>query len=184
MAKGANVALTKEIPGLTGVIVGVSFDAGAERALGDNLAMLTVLCGADKRALSDDHVVHFNQMVSADLSTAALEQTRGDDAEQVEVDLAAVPPEIERIVFILYVGEGSGGRRTLGQLRRCTLRLLNLADGAAITSTVDLSQGLNNETAVSLGELYRHQGDWKFRVLGAGYSSGLAGVARDFGITL
>ena len=83
MAKGANVALTREVPGLKGVVVGVDWDAGAERFLHDSLTLLTVLCGSDRKAISQRHVVHFNQMVSADLSTGQVEQAMGGDDEQV-----------------------------------------------------------------------------------------------------
>ncbi len=184
MAKGANVALTREVPGLTGVVVGVDWDAGAERFLHDSLTLLTVLCGSDRKALSQDHVVHFNQMVSADLSTAHVEQVMGDDDAQVEVDLNGVPDQVERLVFVLYVNEGGGGRRTLGQLKKLVVRVLQLGNGAPVVSTVDLAPGLAGETALTLVELYRHSGDWKLRVLGAGYSDGLKGVARDFGVDL
>ncbi|MBC9957952.1 TerD family protein [Yimella sp. cx-51] len=184
MAKGANVALTREVPGLKGVVIGVDWDAGAERFLHDSLTLLTVLCGSNRKALTQDHVVHFNQMVSSDLSTAHVGQAKGDDDAQVEVDLAAVPQDVERIVFVLYVNEGGGGRRTLGQLRKLVVRVLNLDGGASLISTNDLVPGLSGETALSLVELYRHGGDWKLRVLGAGYSDGLKGVARDFGVHL
>src|SRR5690606_13017463 len=40
------------------------------------------------------------------------------------------------------------------------------------------------ETAFIGGELYRRQGKWKFRAVGQGYASGLAGLATDFGITV
>lgn len=184
MAKGANVALTREVPGLKGIVVGVDWDAGAERFLHDSLTLLTVLCGSDRKALSQHHVVHFNQMVSADLSTGQVEQAMGGDDEQVEVDLAGVPDEVARIVFVLYVNEGGGGRRTLGQLKRLVVRVLDLDSGNSLVSTDDLVPGLGGETALSLIELYRHSGEWKLRVLGAGYSDGLKGVARDFGVSL
>lgn len=184
MAKGANVALTREVPGLKGVVVGVDWDAGAARFLHDSLTLLTVLCGSDRKALSQNHVVHFNQMVSADLSTGQVEQAMGGDDEQVEVDLAGVPDEVQRIVFVLYVNEGGGGRRTLGQLKRLVVRVLDLDSGNSLVSTDDLVPGLGGETALSLIELYRHSGEWKLRVLGAGYSDGLKGVARDFGVSL
>ena len=184
LAKGANVALTKEIPNLSGIVVGVRWDAGTERVLAENLTLLTLLCGADPKVLSQEHAVYFNQLVSADLSTAQLEQAMGGDTEQVEVELSGVPAAVERIIFIVYVSEGSGANRNLGQLRDCTLRVLNLATGAQIISTVNLAAGLSKETALTLAEVYRHAGDWKFRVLGAGYSNGLAGVARDFGVAL
>ncbi|WP_145229640.1 TerD family protein [Rudaeicoccus suwonensis] len=184
MAKGANIALRREIPNLTGVVVGVAWDGGGERSLTDNLALMTILVGADGRALSPDHVVFFNQLVSADLSTAQLQQALGGDDEQVEVDLDAVPAEVERIVTVLYLSEGSGNTRTLGQLRSLVVRVLNLDGGASIISTVNLADGLQSETALKLIELYRHNGEWKLRALGLGYTAGLAGVAKEFGVPL
>lgn len=184
LPKGANVSLSKEIPGLTGVVVGVDWDTGGERALGDNLALLTLLAGADGKVVSQDHVVHFNQLVSSDLSTAQLEQALGGDDEQVEVELSGVPESVQRIVFVLYLSESGTGRRTLARLRSCIVRVLNLQGGAQIIASANLASGLDAETAISLAELYRRGGEWKFRVLGSGYSSGLAGVARDFGVRL
>ncbi|NNG38345.1 TerD family protein [Flexivirga sp. ID2601S] len=184
MAKGANIALRRELPDLKGVVVGVSWNTGGERSLDDNLALLTVLVGADGRALSPEHVVYFNQLVSADLSTAQLEQALGGDDEQVEVELDAVPDDVAKIVFVLYLSEGGGSSRTLGQLRSLVVRLLNLDGGASIISTVDFADGLGNETALKLVELYKHNGDWKIRALGLGYSAGLAGVAKEFGVPL
>ncbi|MGZ4516537.1 MAG: TerD family protein [Mycobacteriaceae bacterium] len=40
------------------------------------------------------------------------------------------------------------------------------------------------ETAMIYGELYRHQGDWKFRAVGQGYASGLAGIIKDYGVNV
>lgn len=34
------------------------------------------------------------------------------------------------------------------------------------------------------GELYRRSGQWRFRAVGQGYASGLAGLATDFGISV
>ena len=184
MAKGANIALQRELPDLRGVVFGVDWDAGGERVLDDNLTLLTVLVGANGMALSPEHVVHFNQLVSADLSTAQLEQALGGDDEQVEVELTGVPNDVAKVVFVLYLSEGSGSSRTLGQLKHLVVRLLNLDGGASIVSSVDLADGLTGETALKLAELYRHNGQWKLRVLGMGYSSGLHGVAKEFGVPL
>lgn len=184
MAKGANIAFSRELPDLRGVVVGVSWNTGGERALGDNLALLTLLVGSDGRVRSQDQVVFFNQLVSSDLSTAQLQQALGGDDEQVEVELDGVPQDVARIVFVLYLSEGSGSSRNLGQLRSLVVRLLNLDGGASIISTVDFADGLSNETALKLVELYRHNGEWKLRALGLGYSAGLAGVAKEFGVDL
>lgn len=184
MKRGTNVALTREIPGLTGVVLGVSWNAGAETALDESLVLATILCDASSRALSDEHFVFFNQLSSPDLSVQQLETALGPDKEQVEVHFAAVPPEVQRIVVVLYVNEGPMPRRTLGQLRSCVLRVLNLDGNNELVRTEDFAPTLEAETALAMGEVYRHDGDWKFKVLGDGYPKGISGIAGDYGLAL
>jgi tellurium resistance protein TerD len=184
MKRGANVALTREIPGLTGIVLGVDWDAGAERPLADNLVVATILCNSANKALSDEHFVFFNQLTSPDMSVAQLEEAMGSDDEQVEIDLNAVPADIFRIVIVLYINEGGTQRRTLGQLRACRVRVLNLADNVELVRSENLAPTLSTERAVALGEVYRHNGDWKFKVIGEGYSKGIAGIAVDYGVAL
>jgi tellurium resistance protein TerD len=187
MKRGANVALTREIPNLRGLVLGVKWDAGAETVLADNLVFAVVLCGADGRARSDEDFVFFNQLASPELSVQQLDQALGGDAEQVEIDLAAVPADVDRIVAVVYVNDSPAHRRTLGQLRSCVLRVLDLADNRELVRSEDLAPGLSSETALVLGEVYRNRdpsGGWKFRVLGQGYAKGVAGIAADYGIAL
>lgn len=184
MARGANVSLTREIPGLTGVVLGVRWDAGSESVLADNLVLATLLCDRGGRVLSPEHFVFFNQLQSPELSTKQLEQALGGDSEQVEIDFSLVPPEVERIVFVLYINEGSQWRRTLGQLRSCQLRVLNLVGNTELVAAEDFVPMLRSETALSLGEVYRHDGGWKFKVLGQGYADGINGIASDYGLPL
>jgi tellurium resistance protein TerD len=184
MVPGQNVPLTREIPGLTGVVLGTSWDAGQERELEDNLVMAAILCDATGRAISDEHFVYFNQLVDPDLSAGRLEEALGPDKEQIEVDLSAVPPAIHRITAILYINDRPGRRRTLGQLKSCRLRVLNLATEQQIVSSIDLATRMSTETAMVMGELYRHQDGWKFRVVAQGYSKGLPGIAEKYGVSL
>ena len=62
--------------------------------------------------------------------------------------------------------------------------MLNLTDNQELVRSENLAPVLNGETALSLGEVYRHNGDWKFKVIGEGYSTGVAGLALDYGVTL
>lgn len=184
MKRGANVALTREIPGLTGLVLGLRWNAGAERVLEENLVFAAVLCGADGHARSDRDFVFFNQLSSPEESVQQLEKALDGDQEQILLDLPGVPPEIERIVLLLYVNETPGQRRTLGQLRSCVLRVLDAADNRELVRSEELAHAFDTETAVALGEVYRHPTGWKFKVLGQGYSKGIAGVAADYGIPL
>lgn len=183
LKRGANVALTREIPSLTGVVVGVLLSS-AERVLTDNLVVATILCDAHSRALSDEHFVFFNQLSPPDLSVTRLHTAVGHDTEQIEVDLALVPPEVARVVVVAYVNEGVVAHRSLGQLREASIRVLDLRGNAELVRSENLAPGLSTETGLVLGELYRHEGGWKFKVIGQGYAGGLRAMATDFGLSL
>jgi tellurium resistance protein TerD len=184
MKRGANVELTREIPGLRGLVLGMSWNAGGERVLDESLVFAAILCGADGRARSDRDFVFFNQLSSPEQSVHRLEEALGSDREQIEVDFAAVPTEIDRIVVVLYVNDNPAQRRTLGQLRSCVIRVLDLANNRELVRSEELAPAFSAETAVALGEVYRHQGGWKFKVIGQAYDKGIAGIASDYGIPL
>jgi len=184
LKRGTNVALTREIPTLAQVVLGVRWDAGPETVLDEDMVMATLLCGPDNRALSPDHFVFFNQLQSPDQSVAQLEKALDGDKEQLIIDLGAVPAEVERIVVAVYVNDGPGPRRTLGRLRSCVIRVLNGADGVELLRSEELASGLSSETALTVGEMYRHDGGWKFKVLGLGYADGVKALGSDYGLTL
>ncbi len=61
---------------------------------------------------------------------------------------------------------------------------MNQENGVEI-ARYDLTEDASTETAMIFGEVYRHNGDWKFRAVGQGYASGLAGgIARDYGVNV
>jgi tellurium resistance protein TerD len=184
MKRGSNVELTREVPGLTSIVLGVRVSAGAEKPLADNLVVATILCDAASRALSDEHFVFFNQLSSPEMSVTQLEAALSGDDEQIEVDLTAVPADVHHIVVVLYINEGMVTRRVLGQLKDCRLRVLNLASNTELVRSENLAAVLLAETAATLGEVYRHDGGWKFKVIGEGYANGVAGIADDYGLTL
>ena len=72
---------------------------------------------------------------------------------------------------------------TFGQVRNAYIRVVNSADNSEL-ARFDLSEDASVETAMVFGELYRHGAEWKFRAIGQGYSSGLAGIAKDYGVNL
>ncbi|MFE2047500.1 VWA domain-containing protein [Streptomyces sp. NPDC059459] len=100
----------------------------------------------------------------------------GMTTDAVEVDLRTVEADVDRIVLC---ASADGG--TFGQVPGLSLRLLDAGTRAEL-ARFDMTAG--TETALVGGELYRRQGKWKFRAVGQGYASGLAGVATDFGITV
>ena len=77
MSRGANVPLTREIPGLRQSWSGCRWNAGAEPVLQDNLVLAAILCDESNKAISAEHFVFFNQLTSPDLSVSQLETALG-----------------------------------------------------------------------------------------------------------
>jgi tellurium resistance protein TerD len=187
LTKGGNVSLTKQAPGLTAVIVGLGWDARTTDGKQFDLDASAIVCTAEGKALSDRHFIFFNNLSSPD---GAVQHTgdnltgegAGDD-EQVRVNLAGLPPEAVRVVFPVSIYEADSSGQTFGQVRNAFIRVVNQADNVEL-ARYDLSEDASTETAMVFGELYRGTEEWKFRAVGQGYSSGLAGIARDFGVNV
>ena len=109
-------------------------------------------------------------------------QGEGDD-EQIKVNLAGLPAEVDKIVFPVSIYDAENRNQNFGQVRNAYIRVINQAGGAEI-ARYDLSEDAATETAMVFGELYRNGAEWKFRAVGQGYASGLVGIAQDFGVNV
>ncbi|TFB98697.1 TerD family protein [Cryobacterium adonitolivorans] len=177
---GANAALTAENPGLTDLMVGFGWEIIPSRGPQAELVPLAILCDAHGKSLSNDHLVFFNQIVSQDGSVGFRDDR---DVEEIDVDLARVPADVSKIVFVVYVDPDVRGAVNFSSVRSAYVRVAT-GDNRELVRFV-LPAGENRTINVLMfGELYRHRDDWKFRALGQGYSTGLAGVAADFRIDL
>ena len=101
----------------------------------------------------------------------------------INVNLPAVPPDVTSIVFPVSIYDADARRQNFGQVSNAFIRVVNQADGQEL-ARYDLSEDASTETAMIFGELYRYQGEWKFRAVGQGYASGLRGIALDFGVNV
>lgn len=180
LVAGGNAALTAENPGLEHLVVGMGWDSIPSNGPQAELVPFALMCDASGEAVSNDHLVFFNQLVSADSSMAFL----GDgDQEQIDVQLNLVPEEITKIIFLAYVDPEFRGQGTFAAVRSSHIRVATPNNNELVRFDLTVEK-LESITAMIFGELYRHRSDWKFRALGQGYSTGLAGVAKDFGIAL
>ena len=187
LSKGGNVSLTKAAPNMTAVTVGLGWDVRSTTGTDFDLDASAIALGADKKALSDQHFVFFNNLKTPD---GAIEHTgdnltgegEGDD-EAIKVDLSAVPPNVDTITFPVSIYDADARSQSFGQVRNAFIRVVNQADNNEL-ARYDLSEDASTETAMVFGELYRNGAEWKFRAVGQGYPSGLAGIARDFGVNV
>ncbi|MGW5415375.1 TerD family protein [Actinomadura geliboluensis] len=170
MQKGANTAVP-----VPSVRVELGWQAGPGVPDADASALLVTESG---RVRSDDDFVFYNQPAHGSGAVRHDGKQQGPTVLDVlSVDLNRVEPAIDKIVI---AASSDGG--TFGQFQGLYVRVVDAAGGAEV-ARFD-SQGATSETAFVLGELYRRQGAWKFRAVGQGYDSGLAGLATDYGISV
>ncbi|MGW3171028.1 TerD family protein [Streptomyces sp. NPDC001153] len=187
LAKGGNVSLSKEAPGLTAVEIGLGWDVRTTTGADYDLDASALLLNASGKVATDQHFIFYNNLRSPD---GSVEHTgdnltgegEGDD-EVIKVNLAAVPADVDRIVFPVSIHEADTRGQSFGQVGNAYIRVANQAGGQEI-ARYDLSEDASTETAMVFGELYRYGGEWKFRAVGQGYASGLRGIAADFGVNV
>lgn len=187
LSKGGNVSLSKEAPGLTAINIGLGWDTNTFSGGEFDLDASAILVGANGKVVSDKHFVFFNNLTSPDGSV----QHTGDnltgegdgDDEVIKADLNSIPAEVEKIVVVVSIYDADSRNQNFGAVRNAFIRVVNQNGGTEI-ARYDLTEDASVETAMVFGEVYRSNGEWKFKAVGQGYASGLVGIASDFGVNV
>jgi len=187
LVKGGNLSLTKAAPELGAITMGLGWDARTTTGVTFDLDASALGVGENGKVLSDQHFIFFNQKTSPEGAIEHRGDNRdgegGGDDEVIAIDLNKVPGALSKVVFLASIYEAETNGVTFGQVRNAFIRVVNAADQKEITR-YDLTEDASTETAMVFGELYRHGAEWKFRAIGQGYSSGLAGIAKDYGVNI
>ena len=185
LAKGGNISLTKSAPGLEKILVGLGWDVRATDGADFDLDAVVFLLGANEKIRSNADFIFYNQLQSTDGTVVHTGDNRtgvgeGDD-EAVRINLAAVAADVQKIAVAVTIHEAEARKQNFGMVRSAFVRVLNDKDGAEITR-YDLSEDASVETALILGEVYRHGAEWKFRAVGQGFQGGLGSLGSHFGV--
>ena len=135
----------------------------------------------------DHDFIFYNQLKSTDGSVEHAGDNRtgqgdGDD-EVIKVDLSRVSPDIDKIAITVTIHDATARGQNFGQISNAFIRVVNEVTGVEVVR-FDLAEDYSVETAMVFGEVYRHNGEWKFRAVGQGYSGGLAAMCHQYGIQI
>jgi tellurium resistance protein TerD len=185
LQKGGNLSLSKTDPSLSKILVGLGWDPRATDGTEFDLDASAFLLDANGKVRGDADFIFYNQLKSPDGSVEHMGDNRtgagdGDD-EVVKVDLTRVPAEIEKIAFTVTIHDADVRKQNFGQVSNSFIRVVNEVSGAEIVR-YDLAEDASTETAMIFAELYRNNGEWKFRAVGQGYAGGLRALANGFGM--
>ena len=186
LKKGQKVDLTKGNAGLTKVLIGLGWDTNKYDGGSDfDLDAAAFLLKADGKVRDDKDFVFYGNLKHASGSIEHLGdnltgEREGDD-EQIRVDLASVPADIEKIDFTVTIYEAEERKQNFGQVSNAFIHIVDDSSNKELIR-FDLGEDFSVETAVVVAELYRHGGEWKFNAVGAGFQGGLQALCQNFGV--
>lgn len=190
LQKGQKVSLTKDNAGLSKVVVGLGWDevkqkkgffAPRPQAIDCDASALVLRNG---RLADQKDVVFFGNLRHptgtiqhmGDNLTGAGE---GDD-EQIIVDLAQLPGEYDRIVLVVNIYQAVQRNQHFGMIENAFIRLVNASNNTEMCR-YNLTENYSGMTAMIFGEIYRHNGEWKFNAIGQGTNDpGLGELTRRY----
>lgn len=187
LTKGGNVNLSKEAPNLTNIAVGLGWNPRATDGQAFDLDAIAFLVNESGKVRADADFIFFNNLKSSDGSVEHTGDNRtgegdGDD-EVIKVDLSKVPADVSKVVFCAVIYDGQARNQNFGQVANAYIRIVNTQGGAEV-ARYDLSEDSSTETAMIFGELYKNNGEWKFRAVGQGFAGGLGPLAASYGVAV
>jgi len=187
LVKGGNMSLSKAVPNLNRVTVGLGWDVRQTPGAPFDLDASVFLLKADGRVRMPQDLVFYNNLKSIDGSVFHHGDNltglgEGDD-EQITVELSRVPPEIQKIVCVVSIYEAETRVQNFGMVSRAFIRVVN-ADNSMEIVRFDLTEEASMFNCMVFGELYRYNNEWKFRAIGQGVPGGLKACGPMFGLAM
>lgn len=185
LTKGAKLDLTKGNPSLDRLVVGLGWDVDPQPGETFDLDAEVFLVNENEKTPTQQHLVYYSNKVSPDGAIRHNgDNLTGDgagDDETINVQLSKVSPEVQKLIFTVTIYEAMAKRQNFGQVNNAYIHISDEATGKEVCR-FDLSEDYSTSISLIAGEVYRHNGEWKFNAKGEGSTKDLAGLCQQFGV--
>lgn len=169
LTKGQGVNLKKEAPNLKRVLIGLGW-ASTNTLFGPEMDIdASVICIDDKGRKED--VVYFGNLKHR---SGAIEHHGDDlvgggngDNEQIEINLEKVPEKINRLAIIINIYSAYHRNQHFGKVKNCFVHASDMDSGKELVY-YDIDGNFDNKTGIFVADIYRYNGEWKFKAVGEG----------------
>lgn len=157
--------------------IGLGWDTNSSSTGTDfDLDASLFLLGDNKKLISDEHFIFYNNLISPDGSVEHTgDNLTGDgdgDDEQVKVDLSKIDNKVAEVCIVVTIHEAAARRQNFGQVRNSFIRIFDAVTNQEILK-YELEEDFSIETAVEFGRIYKRDNKWKFEAVGVGMKGGL-----------
>lgn len=190
LQKGQKVSLTKDNAGLAKVVVGLGWDEVQQKKGLFSLKAQAIDCDASAIMLKNgkyvakSDIVYFGNLTHSSKSVKHMGDNltgAGDgDDEQIVVDLPAIPADYDKIVMVVNIYQAVPRKQHFGMIRNAFIRIVDQRTNTEMCR-FNLTDDYSGMTSMIFGELYRHNGEWKFNPMGQGTTDpGLGELVKRF----
>lgn len=134
---------------------------------------------ANRRIIGDDWFVFYGALDSPDRSIHLKMSGLQYDDRCVQIRLNQIHTRVSRIVFVLTIDQALQNHLNFSKVQNAYIRLMN---GQQELARFELTDYYQTVTSMMLGELYQHNGQWKFNAIGDGVAKDLEGLCHMYGV--
>ena len=184
LKKGQKTSLSKMNPNLSEVDVCLGWDILNQAC---DLDASAFMLGANNRVVGDDWFVFYGQPASPDGSIVHYGDSRdgagaGDD-EVISIKLNQVNPQVQKIVFVVTINEALTNGLNFSMVANAYVRVVDKSTQKELVK-FNLTEYYSNVTSMVVGEIYKHNGEWRLNPVGDGVARDLAGLCEMYGVNV
>ncbi|WP_237979656.1 TerD family protein [Bacillus thuringiensis] len=179
LVRGQKIDVTKNHPGIRGVLVDLTWDA----PMNMDVDASAFLVGFNGKITKEEDFVFYGQPYSSCRSVQLDQNETNGNKQRFSIDFTHIKDDVQKIVFSITIHNAEEKKQALRDVSHIQLKISNAQSGLEIIH-FPITHPFTDESAIIVGELYRHGGGWKFNPIGAGYFGGLAALCKNFGIEI
>lgn len=186
LVKGQKVDLTKAHPGLKQLKIGLGWDVSQTDSSID-LDAVALLVGAEGKVDGKENLIFYNNLTGGGTAVQLTKDNRtgagsGDD-EQLTIDLEKIPAGIKKVALAITIYDGAAKKQDFGGVSNAYVRIEDGQNRKELCR-YDLGKEFNADLTLLAGEVYLHNGEWKFSAIGQSVSGDLQELCRQFDFEL
>ncbi|MEN6659557.1 TerD family protein [Bacillus sp. GL1(2024)] len=179
LVRGQKIDVTKNHPEMKGLLVDLTWN----EPMNMDVDASAFLVGFNGKITKEEDFVFYGQPYSSCRSVQLNQNITNGSKQRFSIDFTHIKDEVQKIVFSITIHNAEEKKQGLRDVSHIQLKISNAQSGLEIIQ-FPITHPFTDESAIIVGELYRHGGGWKFNPIGAGYFGGLAALCTNFGIEI
>ncbi len=185
LRKGQKTTLVSANGGtLDEIKAGLSWEVSGQQY---DLDMECFMLGANGKVLGDDWFVFYGSLQSPDGAVVHNGDCRdgslpGDD-EVITIQLSRLNPQVKKLFFVVTINEAKQRGLNFAGVKNAAIHIQDCASGTDLCS-FQLTDYYANVTSMVVGEIYIHNGQWKFNPVGDGVEADLYELCARYGVNV